>query len=52
MGGLLNHGVFVEEEGHVVDDDVVDVSEQLAGGVISEFPWSEGVEATDATNEP
>ncbi len=42
----------MEEEGHVVHDDMVDVGKQLACGVISEFPRAEGVEATDTSNEP
>lgn len=42
----------MEEEGHVVHDDMIDVGKQLACRVISEFPWAEGVEATDTANEP
>lgn len=42
----------MEEEGHVVHDHVIHVGKQLACGVISEFPWPEGVESTDTANQP
>jgi len=42
----------VEEEGHVVHNRMIYVGKQLACGVISEFPWAERVEPTDASNQP
>lgn len=41
----------MEEEAHVGNDDVVDVSEQLGGGMISELTRSEGIEAADPSQQ-
>jgi len=41
----------MEEEAHVCDDDVVDVGEQLVGGVVAELTRPEGVEAADAAEQ-
>ena len=41
----------MEEESHVGDHEVVDVGEQLVGGVVSELAGTEGIEAADATEQ-
>lgn len=48
---VLDGGVFVEEEAHVGDDDVIGPGEQFAGGMISVFSWSEGIEAADSAQQ-
>ena len=50
-GELLDHGVLVEEEAHVGDDDVVGVGQEFAGGVVPELSGPEGVESADTANE-
>lgn len=49
--GLLDHGVFVEEEAHVADDDVVDVGQEFARWMVPELPGPEGVESADTAYE-
>ena len=41
----------MEEEAHVGDNDVIDVSQKFVRRVISELPGSEGVEAADPPQE-
>lgn len=41
----------MEEEAHVGNDDVVDVGQQLVGGVVAELAGTEGIEAPDATEQ-
>lgn len=48
---VLDHGVFMEEEAHIGDDELVNVGEELIGGMIAELTGSEGVEATDPAQE-
>lgn len=39
----------MEEEGHIGDDDVVDVGEEFISWMISKLSGSEGVEASDSS---
>lgn len=41
----------MKEEAHVGDDEMVDVGEQLIGGVVAELTRSEGIEAADPAEE-
>ena len=41
----------MEKEAHVRYNDVIDVSEEFAGWMVSKFSWPKGIEATDSTKE-
>lgn len=45
---LLDHGILVEEESHVTDDDVVHICQKFIARVVSKLPRSEGIEAANA----
>lgn len=42
----------MEEEAHVRDNDVIDVSQQLIGRMEAELPRPERVETTDPAQQP